>query len=263
MHLILAAYRYNDLVRAVGFCDRHIAAKPNERRILVVNDPELVDRVVSQCRGWEIVAGSNALGEFSAWQEGLDRLGRPDSSVMFANDTLNTHRHFTAFRTLALMKTVDAARGATLVGFRDRIEGGPQFVAGVPLDGWVSTYCFFLTAEALHRLDFRVIYREEVARCVPGGTDEASFFAELSPEMAFHLRRWLFQGWWYAGGPLTAENRVRMTRKAEAIISEKVLSAKCQQASIQTADPFVQFGGLRQADRVWRKACALLGRRPH
>lgn len=262
MHLIMAGYRQGDLVRALRFCDRHLPTGPGGRRILVINDPALHDSIAPHAKAWEIVAGSNSLGEFSAWQEGLDRLDHPRDAVMFANDTANTHRHFTGFRTAALMRGAQGLRGAKLLGFCDRIEGR-QSVAGLPLDRWVSTYCFFMTGEALQRLGHRVLYRAEVARCVPGGLDEETFFAELSPGLAFHLRRWLFGGWWYAGGPLTAENRVRMTRKAEAIISEKLLSAKCQQAGIELVDPFESFRLLRQADRVVRKLASILGRRPH
>lgn len=253
MHIILAAYRLDSLTSALGFIGRSFSRREGERRILVLNDARLVDGITTLARDWEILLGSNELGEFSAWQEGLERLGHSQQTVLFANDTINNHRHFTWLRVAALRRCMKTAKGRVFVGFKAAIEGRLT-VAGLPFDHWVSTYCFALSAEALSALDYQVSDPVLAGTCVAGGTDESTFFARLSPALETHLRRWLFRGWWYAGGPLTAENEVRMTRKAKAIISEKLLSAKCQSLQIGTVDP-LSNDAWRLLDGVIRRAC--------
>ena len=256
MHVILAAYRSDDLISAVKFVDSQFLAKPDSRRVLVVNQPDLFATLKNNVPNWELVQGTNEFGEFSAWQEGLAYLARSvdGQGILFANDTIDTHRHFSVWRAEALRRAIDGAGPSALVGFRDSIDGDLR-VAGMPLHGWVSTYCFFLTGDALRRLQRRLLYPESVRACVRGGVDEVRFFDRLSPDLQSHLQTWLFGGRWYAGGPLTVENSPRMTRKAEAIISEKLLSATCQSLSIETVDPFVQHSNLARADRMWQRVC--------
>ncbi|MDP9044490.1 MAG: hypothetical protein M3O01_06755 [Pseudomonadota bacterium] len=254
MHLILATYRPGDLTASLAFCNRHFPARRHARRILLVNNPELLPAAKAIAGRWEVVAGSNDFGEFSAWQEGLDHLGGDRGPVMFANDTVNTHRHFTWFRVAALRRAIAAAQGASIVGFCDKLDGDLR-IAGMPVPAWVSTYCFFLTGAALERLNSTLFQPSLVRACVPGGLDEARFFSGLSTDLENHLRHWLFGGRWYASGPLTHENRARMTRKAEAIIAEKILSATCRTQAIEVVDPFVRHPFWRRLDRVWRGAC--------
>lgn len=254
MHLILAAYRASDLVSALTFLDRHFPRSVAARRVCVVNDPELVGPARQRAIGWDVVPGSNEFGEFSAWQEGLDHLGADaiDRPVLFANDTVDTHRHFSWWRVAALQRSMARAGDPAIVGFFDAVPG-TLTVAGLPIEKWVSTYSFYLTRGALQRLQFRVIRPDLIRACVGGGLEESRFFRQLSPDLDAHLRSWLFGARWYAGGPLTADSRERMTRKAQAIIAEKLLSATCQAAGIERIDPFVQSPVLRFADKAWRK----------
>lgn len=253
--LILVGYRKVDTERSIEFCDRAFGPKLVRRRILVFNNDVLAAVAEANAPRWERVDGSNALGEFSGWQEGLawrDLADKAPAGVIFVNDSVVTHRHFTSARRLALVASIKSAPPAALVGFRDQV-GGALAVAGLGVRSWASTYCFALTSEALGRLDGRLYEPDVVRRCVPGGLDEAGFFADLSPDMSSHLRHWLFYGGWYGGARLNAENTDRMTHKARCIIAEKLLSARCEAAGVTAVEPFVEHNALRLLDKLQRR----------
>jgi hypothetical protein len=259
MHIVLAAYRLDDAIAALSFFARHFPKRLFKRRLLVVNDSRLIEKLATCADGWELIEGTNSLGEFSAWQEGLDTLLLQEETVVFANDTISTHRHFTWLRAAAFRSALNTARGKQLVGFTDSVPGS-VVVAGLPVSHWVSTYCFALTGPALQALDHRVSRPDLVKMCVQGGVDEEKFFTNISPDLEAHLRRWLFCGWWYAGGRLTSENSSRLKRKAEAIISEKLLSATCHALSITIENPFWNRPVIKVADGVYRRLAAAFPR---
>ena len=249
LNLILAGYRLVDTRRAIVLCERLAADGFEGRLILVLNRGELAGELRGLSVRWEIVEGSNSLGEFSAWQEGLDLLGSDGLPVAFLNDSASTHRVFSRFRRRAFVDAVRSARGACHVGFIDRASG--QFsVAGKPLDRWVSTYCFALTAEAIERLEQRLTVSKTVDACVPGGEVEASFFDRLSPDLTRHMQALLFGGGWYASAPLTSENSGSFRFKARCVIAEKLLAARCIELEVQLVDPFFRRPLLEQLDRT-------------
>ncbi len=257
MNIILAAYRLGDTLAAITFFARVFPKRLFTRRVIVINDRRLFKELESAGHGWELVEGTNSMGEFSAWQEGLNHLGSHEETVVLANDTVSTHRHFTWLRAGAFRFSLFRARGSAIVGFTDSLPS-TVVVAGLPISLWVSTYCFALTAPALRALQYRVSHPEMVKLCVAGGHDEEKFFRNISTDLEFHLRRWLFRGWWYAGGPLTPENSFRLKRKAEAIISEKLLSAVCQDRSIAIIDPFLQWPYIKFLDGVHRRVVSIV-----
>lgn len=253
--LILVAYRKVDTERSIEFCDRAFGSRLVRRRILVLNNEALAAVADANAPRWERVNGSNALGEFSGWQEGLawrNSAHKAPAGVIFVNDSVVTHRHFTSARRRALVASIETAPRAALVGFRDQV-GGTLAVAGLEVRSWASTYCFALTSEALGRLGGHLYEPDVVRQCVPSGLDEASFFADLSPDMNSHLRHWLFDGGWYGGARLTVENAERMTHKARCIIAEKLLSARCEAAAVTAVEPFVEHGALRLLDKLQRR----------
>jgi hypothetical protein len=260
--LVLVGYRPMDTRKSVAFCDRAFGAKLVRRRILVLNNEALTATASAFTPRWELVGGSNGLAEFSGWQEGLtvrDAAERAPAGVIFVNDSVVTHRHFTSARRLALVGSVSHAPTAALVAFRDQVRG-ELAVAGFGLDSWASTYCFALTTEALRRLDGRLYDPEIVMRCVPGGLDESRFFADLSPDLNAHLRHWLFDGGWYGGAKLTIDNADRMAQKARCIIAEKFLSARCEAAGIAAVDPFDEHRALHLLDKLQRRIAGVFTR---
>lgn len=252
--LILVGYRQNDTTKAIDFCNNSFGAELVQRKILVLNSR--MDLTVVDARSWEVVEGSNLLGEFSGWQEGLShrKIGVPATSgVIFVNDSVVTHRHFSGARRRALVRAIKSAPHNAMIGFTDQLNGTLS-VLGFQLDSsWVSTYCFALTTRALSGIDGKLFELSSVESCVPGGLDESRFFANVSSDLATHLRNWLFRDGWYAGGELNAANSSRLQRKALSIIAEKLLSARCRAASIEIVDPFQTYPGLSFLDRVNRR----------
>ncbi len=196
--------------------------------------------------------GSNRLGEFSGWQEGLALLDGGSNGVVFVNDTVCTHRRFSAARKASFARSVRTAADAAIVGFRDRGDGRLS-LAGLNVNAWTSTYCFMLSTKALELLGRQLYQPEVVAGCVPGGLDEQRFFAQLSTDLDAHLRRWLFEGGWYAGERLTQENAARLTFKAKCIIAEKALSGRCEKLGIRAVDPFDAYPLLQWLDKADRR----------
>src|SRR5690242_13125809 len=193
MDVILAAYTLEKARTALAFCDRLAAGIAVGRRIAVLNDPRLRGSLVRP--GWELLDGSNSFGEFSAWQEGLDHLGRDrPRGVLFLNDTVVAHRRFSAFRRWSFRRELACANPRSVVGFVDHADNdiGDLRIDGMVLPGWVSSYLFWLGAETLQRLEHRLWAPEAVDACVRGGTDEVTFFSDrLSPDLRRHVCAWL------------------------------------------------------------------------
>lgn len=255
--LVLVAYRLEDMLASIRFCEAAFASLLKGRRpVLVLNDERLRAQLPATGLSWEVIAGSNRLAEFSGWQEGLDRLQmRPDGlghSVVFVNDTVVTHRSFRWPRLFALRRSLHRVRGPAMVGFGDRV-GGHFAIGDLDFDEWVSTYCFGLTSEALERLGFRICDLDRVQACVPGGTNESLFFAGISASLDHRLRGWLFGGGWYKSQPLATANRQAMELKAKCIIAEKLLSATCFRLAIAQVDPFLQHRNLHRCETLMER----------
>jgi hypothetical protein len=251
--IILVGYRAADTVSAIDFCERTFGGPFAGRRVLVLNHPQLREPVAPYAMRWELMFGSNDLSEFSGWQEGLAATSSSQpTDTLFVNDTVIRHRRFSAARRGALKSAIRGAKTASFIGFTDRI-GGDLSVAGLPLDAWISTYCFAFTHDALRRLGGRLYESSQVAKCVPGGLVEANFFAELSPVLEEHLRRWMFVGGWHSAAPLNAMNVGQLERKARTIIAELLLAARCRLAGIDLIDPFREHFLAHQADRLLRR----------
>ena len=249
MNIVLVGFRATNAVTAIAFCNSAYSWRNSGQRVLVMNSAETLSSVL--CRGWTIVRGTNEFSEFSGWQEGLAHIADPSGGVLFVNDTVTAHRHFTPVRQWSLRRSVRDADEATLVGFVDRATGSLR-IDELPVNGWVSSYCFYVTHDALRRLGGLLFDAEVVRRCVPGGVDEERFFDRVSPDLRAHLCNWLFGGGWYASAGLDFSTEATMTRKARSIIAEKLLSARAVQAGIRIVDPFgASSSRSRQFDRAW------------
>jgi hypothetical protein len=218
---------------------------------MVCNSPAVRETVSHP--DWEALDGSNALGEFSAWQEGLDQLGTGlRDGVLFLNDTVVSHRRFSAFRRWAFVREVWRANARCVVGFVDHGEHdlGDLRIDGLVVPGWVSTYMFWIGPQTLARLGYRLWEPAVVDACVRGGADEARFFTDrVSPDLQRHIGTWLFGGGWYCSEPLTDANAERLARKARAICAEKLLSARCWALGCTRHDPFERHPLARSLDR--------------
>lgn len=250
-------YRATDTAAALRFCDTGFGHAAG-RRVLVLNRPNPPAEHLARSFGWTVIAGSNRLGEFSGWQEGLELTAQQPATTLFLNDTVSTHRRFTNARKLALLKTArSVSERPAIVGFSDRIDGS-LVVGGLSLTAWISSYCFVLTACALMKLENVLCDEALVGLCVPGGLKAESFFSNMSSDLATHISRWLFVGGWHASAPLSEENSDRLTRKARSIVAEMQLSARCRAHGVELVDPFERYPALHQIDRISRRVFGLL-----
>jgi len=211
------------------------------------------------------MAGSNVLGEFSGWAEGLAALGPIDGEgrVVFANDTFGGYRRRSRAEAWALRAAITRAGGESLVGFTGDSQGLPSglSILGLALEGWMSTFCFALSGRSLARLGGQLYDTPSLDACVHGGTDPKHFFThEVSEALQRHLVWWLFEGGWRRSEALTAESEPRLVFKARCICAELLLSARCRAAGIEIVDPLQRNWLMRLIEAADSARLSLLSR---
>lgn len=227
----------NEFIRSLAPTDGALAVFVNNNQ--TVNSLEHIARGA----GWHYLSGSNAVREFSAWQEGLEYLRSmnraqcPDVFV-FSNDTYLFHQPFRYFLRLLFLRTT----------LRRVADGGSAWAIGqversptVPnLDRYFSTAFFILDRAALARIGY----------CLSDPAIESYFDADLpgqffsrymDPVYGSFLRSWLFvpsPKSWYRARPLTAENALFMRGKAACILNEHSLSRRLIQNGVEVVSCF-------------------------
>lgn len=265
--LILVGYSPEQIPAAMEACEQAFGKLALRQKILVLNLPassSASDAAFAR-DGWRAMPGSNALGEFSGWQEGLAALGPIDDAgrVVFANDTLGGYRRRSRAEAWALRAAIVRVGGEGLVGFTGDSDGSPPglSILGQALDGWMSTFCFALSGRSLTRLGGRLYATGSLDACVRGGTDASCFFTdEVSEALRRHLVWWLFEGGWRRSEALTAESEPRLVFKARCICAELLLSARCRAAGIEIVDPLRRNWVMRLVDAADAARLSLLGR---
>ena len=261
--LVLVGYSPASIPVAMESCERTLGKLALRHKILVLNGPARDADFARE--GWHVVAGSNALGEFSGWQEGLLALGPidRDGRVVFANDTLGSYRRHSRAGAWALRSAIARAGGESLVGFTGDSQGSPSglSILGLKLEGWMSTFCFALSGRSLARLGGQLYDTESIDACVRGGPDASCFFThEVSEALQRHLVWWLFEGGWRRSEALTAESEPRLAFKARCICAELLLSARCRAAGIEIVDPVRRSWVSRLVDAADEVRMSLLNR---
>lgn len=259
LDVILIGYTAPQTERALSICDQILTGIPVASRILVLNNSRQPEPTR---HGWTTLRGSNELGEFSAWHEGLALRGSGERrDVLFANDTLGKQRRPSIFRRWALRREMaDVGDGAVLVNFTGQrvAPNAAMHIGGLPLHRWMSSYCFLVTAAALDLLGGKLYDPDEIASCVHGGPHERTFFTDrVSPALRAHLTWWLFQGW-HRSEALTPESQERLALKARCICAELLLSARCQSLGAESRDPLERHPVARFLDRANSVRWALL-----
>ncbi len=191
--------------------------------------------------GVTVLQTRNFLHEFGAWQSGLEHVrglagAQLLRSVIFANDTFCHYRPMGILEQAAFLQgAVDAARSKLPTACGDLAllpDRASYDYAGTRMTAWIATYFFALNRPALDGIGWRMHPTvEEIRRWVPGGADEAAFFApDLDSRLQHHFRAWLFGSdeipTWRRSHPLDADNRAMMTGKADMLICEQDLSAR-------------------------------------
>jgi hypothetical protein len=204
--------------------------------------PELA-RIGAASMTAEIVQHDNSGAEFGGYQAGVERLkeaGMPPW-VVLANDTFSTHDHFGTIERRRLVDQLATDKDhPTIVG---RVESLPRSfeLAGHRSHRWITTNIFAVNSAALRALHHR-IYDGALEALVAETADARAFFApDISPILRSHVASWLFGNenhypTWYAASPLTAQNAVKMARKARAILQEMHLSASLEASGAEFVD---------------------------
>jgi len=240
LNLVLVGYTETNTREAISVCERAFDPLKLEHKVLVINDPSL--RPALNPRDWTILIGSNTLGEFSGWNEGLIHLSTIGSraSTIFANDTIGGHRHPSVFRRWAFAHEVRHTDQNSIVGFTDSAAAhDAQFkILGMLLTSWVSTYLFMLPHDILDKFGFKLYELAEINACVTGEVDLKAFFSDqLSPDLQRYLRWWLFGGGWLRSVPLTEATAPAMILKARCICAELIIAARCSALGLEKRDP--------------------------
>ncbi len=251
-HLILVGYEPESTSRAIAVCDLLCAGLGFERRLLVANSAATA--AVPMPQGWERLHGTNRMGEFSGWQEGLAVLGTTGhASALLVNDTIGAQRYPSIFKRWALRREIGRDDGPGWIGFVDRPpdRNGRLLIGDRDCNEWVSTYCFYLPRQSLDRLGGNLFDEAAVKRAVPGGSDRDAFFsADVSPELRKMLSDWLFDGGWRRSMPLDANAADTLTFKARCICAELLLSSRLRGLGVPLREPMRRHGIAAWLDRL-------------
>lgn len=211
---------------------------PDAGIVVLCNNTQLQ---LKSYEGVTVLQTSNFLHEFGAWQSGLDHVRGMDGaqqlqSVIFANDTFCHYRPMGVLEQAAFLQgAVDGARNGKPAACGELAllpDRSAYTYGGTRMNEWIATYFFAVNRPALDGIGWRMHPPiEEVSRLVPGGLDEAGFFApELDPKLRHHFGAWLFGSTeiptWRRSRPLDADNHDMMMGKAHMLICEQDLTAR-------------------------------------
>ena len=186
----------------------------------------------------DIVAGTNTSWEFSGWDEGVKywKFSYPKITAdyyLFANDTFCKHRFFNSFnRSTFASSFVKYYNSKAIVGDVNNFSESYN-IFGVEMSGWISTYLFGVSAEAL---DFLMPFSkvDETSLSVSGNIVDVQGF---SSNLNAHLTKWLFPkngGGWYKSN---SESSL-IKNKLKAIANEKMLSATAKGMGVEIVNVY-------------------------
>jgi hypothetical protein len=231
--VVIAGYREADFIATLKFL-KIIKQNVQLGGIYLVANSQEAAKVFGTAQDGHFIDGSNRDGEWSAYQEGIDAARRqnPDlcRGLLILNDTVTTHRMFSAFYYLAWLDRLRGAKPDELIGFNDRVDNQNFAIFGLPVSNWVSSYLMYIGPDLLKSLNFQICADKEVVdQWFHEARVDQFFPAWLSPNLRDHLADWLFGGQWYGSQPLCDDNLAKFRFKAKAIFYEKALSARAAQ----------------------------------
>jgi hypothetical protein len=220
------------------------------------------------------VVGNNTRREFSGWDAGIEFATAHDlipdpAVVVFANDTFCIHNRFGPFSQRAFRKAfftlIDAPETPALAGEAHGLAQ-PYRIDGLSAERWVSTHLFAMTVALLHRLG-RLSPPTSTDRCYARSEGRLGFSSTLSSNLATHIEAWLLgsgrRRW--EGAPAPAHRSLHQLRgKADSILAEKLLAARCVAAGARVVDGFESpaLRALRRIEFVGQVLAEWVGRQP-
>lgn len=195
----------------------------NSDKLLPENEPE---HNVS----W--LKGSNAAGEFSAWDEGYAFINETSPSadkdiIFFLNDTFCHHRVFTFYDRYLYRKAVRNCGEAEIYGEINSI-GTTFAINQLPFTSWLSSYVFLSARKNIDKVlpfnNTSAMSSEAHTMIESGLAMQKVQVPMFSENLNQHLSHWLFpingKGWYNAGKTSSAI----LLFKLKAIINEKLLT---------------------------------------
>ncbi|MFM7506555.1 MAG: hypothetical protein ACKO3M_08345 [Rubrivivax sp.] len=169
--------------------------------------------------------------EFGAWQTGLDalRVRGEVGAWLLLNDTVGVNDPWPRADRIALRQAADVLAGGDHVALAGGVTALPagSSMEGQPLDGFVQSQAFVLSAAALRVLGGSLFdaARFEAPRVWAG---ELQLPSQLSPTLAAHIIDWLTRpgkhGWRHHSGRAELPDEL-LRSKAGSILLEKRLMA--------------------------------------
>jgi hypothetical protein len=221
-------------------------------RVVIVNNADTGCRVMPLDARTTYTSGDNTFTEFSGWDVGLrclGSLGRDETGVLFANDTVLGHgrlhvAQWFEFRGGMERLCRDPKPARVLAGWRDKLIAAPGVMTplGTLDDGHINTKLFFVSQELLEALGSLVPPREMLGLLEkPSEANSWSYIRAAGWERYnAELRIWLNQpgspGSWYRSAPLASDNADSFFRKATAIYCEHLLTLRARKLSAATID---------------------------
>ena len=208
---------------------------PIPRLILVLNNPS-IDENRLPCFDFHCIAGSNKLGEFSAWEEGIQfycshvniHFAANDFFV-FANYTFCHHRIWKHSYAKNFCRSLRKANSSSpsIIGWGN-YSVDLFSIDSIPFHIWISTYLFSFQMSTYVQLEGGLVPSDSsFDRYISPTIDSDSFFGySVNEALQSHLTNWLFKGGWRNSKALDSSSYPVLQFKAKCILAEKLLSAK-------------------------------------
>jgi len=242
LYCIFVAYDRERTSRALGKLHTFLSSLGGwsaQHLIIVENAAVGIDAL----DGYRVVTGTNRYAEFSAWQEGLDKIAdslTEQDAVLLVNDTAFENRIFYGLLDWNFHYSINALAGQSvpvLLGETMRARGAYE-IDGIKFDRWVSSYMFLLNMAALRRLNFKVLKVDAFDLDAAG---PSLISRHISADLSVHINRYLLEQGprsWHQAAALSTKNSSIMALKAGCIINEMALSAAAAAAGIEVRDIF-------------------------
>ncbi len=247
--IVLAAYDAHRTLRAVReLVEPATAVLSRTRVVIVANSDSALDALAGS--RFHVLRGTNAVGEFSAYQEGVSHLadlGQLPDAVLLANDRAVSYGD-------RYRGVLDGSSLEALCAYKVIVGSVESYHRSVALRADVlSTWCrtnFLLTSAATlagigpivslspHEFD------KHVPLPFPGPTWTPAPW--LGAEYSLNVLAWLTRtGNWYRAEPLNEANWPAMRFKLLAVINEHLLSLRALQVGVALVG-YKQFAQLKR-----------------
>jgi len=251
--VVLAAYDVDRTTAVLRDLLLRTLSSGHCRAVVVANSEAALNRLSQLVLPPEltVIAGSNEVGEFSAYEEGLDQLRSQHQlpeTIVLLNDRAMSYGD--DYRGVLKPYALAAVRALPMVSGSIESFHHPVLVSRSLLHTWCRTNFMLMSREALHAVGSIVsVGRAEFDSIVPTGFpgDDWTPASWLGSEYTQLVLRWLsVPGNWYRAEPLSGVNWQSMRLKILAIINEHLFSIRAMKHGI----PLIGYKQLAQLEAL-------------